>query len=131
LLGLKQTSTKLIFETDSMTTQILANYLRSHRMRSGLTQRELADLMGLIAHHQVSQHERSFAIPSFLAALSYEAVFRVPAAELFPGSFQTISRNIEERLAEMERRLESSTPTGHAAQITARKLEWLCERRNP
>jgi hypothetical protein len=94
-----------------------------------MTQRELADLIGLIAHHQVSQHERSLAIPSFLAALSYQAVFCIPAIELFPGPFQTIQQNIEERLSQMERILQDSTPKGHEAKITARKLEWLCERR--
>jgi DNA-binding XRE family transcriptional regulator len=91
----------------------------------------LAELVGLIARHQISTHERSVAIPSLLVALSYEAIFRVPLTELFPGLYGAIQPNIEERLHEMERALQDSTAKGRKAQIVARKLEWLWERNNP
>ena len=114
-----------------MTTPSLESYLRSHRLRSGMSQRELAELVGLIARHQISTHERSVAIPSLLVALSYEAIFRVPLTELFPGLYGAIQPNIEERLAEMERTLQNSTAKGRKARIVARELEWLWERKNP
>ena len=109
----------------------MASYLRSHRLKSGMSQRELADLIGLIADHQVSNHERSSAIPSLLAALSYQVVFRMPVEELFPGLYETIRLAVEERLTEMENALQDSTAKGRKAQVIARKLEWLWERRNP
>ena len=114
-----------------MATPPLASYLRSHRLKSGLNQRELAEIVGLIAHHQVSIHERTVAIPSLMAGLSYQAVFCVPVAELFPGLYDPLQMNIELRLSDMEKRLLDSTAKGRSAELIARKLEWLWARRNP
>lgn len=96
-----------------------------------MSQRELAELVGIIKDHQISTHERSVAIPSLFVALSYQAVFRVPIAELFPGLYETIQAGVEDRLSEMERRLQESTAKGRRAHVVARKLEWLWERKNP
>jgi hypothetical protein len=96
-----------------------------------MSQRELADLIAIIGDHQISNHERSIAVPSLLAALSYQAIFNLSVAELFPGFYESVRFSVEERLAEMERRLGDSTAKGRKAQIVARKLEWLWERRNP
>lgn len=114
-----------------MPTPPLASYLRSHRLNSGMSQRELAEVVGLIMDHQVSTHERSIGIPSFLVALSYEAIFHVPVAELFPGFAETVQANVEERLAEREKRLRDSPSKGRRAEAIARQLEWLRERRIP
>jgi DNA-binding XRE family transcriptional regulator len=121
----------MIFENSAMTTTpLLASYVRSHRLKSGLSQQELAEIVGILAHHQVSVHERAVAVPSLIAAFSYQAVFRVSVAELFPGLYEPISQNIEGRLAEMEKRLQDSDARGRSAQAIARKLEWLCSRRD-
>lgn len=96
-----------------------------------MSQRELAELTGLIAHHQVSNHERSTALPTLLVALSYEAIFRVPVAEMFPGLYEAIKLNVEERLSQIEEKLQDSSVKGRAAQAIARRLEWFWERRNP
>ena len=109
----------------------MASYLRPHRLKSGLTQRELSELIGLIAHHQVSNHERSVVFPSLIVALSYHVVFAVPVTELFPGLYETVRLNVEEHLTEFEKTLEDSTAKGRKARAVARKLEWLWERRNP
>ena len=108
----------------------MASYLRSHRLKSGMSQRELSDLIGLIGDHQVSNHERSTAIPSLLVAITYQVIFGVPITELFPGLYETIRLAVEERLSEMENALQDSTAKGRKAQVIARKLEWLWERRN-
>jgi transcriptional regulator with XRE-family HTH domain len=96
-----------------------------------MSQRELAELVGVIAHHQVSNHERSIAIPSLLVALSYEAIFHVPVAEMFPGLYETIKLNVDERLSQMENKLQGCSVKGRAARAIAHKLEWLWERSNP
>lgn len=108
----------------------MASYLRTHRMKAGMNQRELAELVGIIAQHQISTHERSVALPSLIAALSYQAIFCVSIAELFPGLYEPIQMNIEERLSELEMRLRESTAKGRSAQAIARKLEWLWARKN-
>lgn len=109
----------------------MASYLRSHRLKSGMSQSELAEIVGFIAHHQVSLHERFVASPSLLTALSYQVVFGVPVTELFPGLYEPIRIKIEERLANMEKQLGESTAKSQSAQTVARKLEWLCMRKSP
>lgn len=107
------------------------NYLRTHRRKSGLTQRELAYLLGYRAQGQVSRHERTKDVPSFLVAIGYEIVFRVPVAELFPGAYAHVGRLIEARVAEMESILHGKGAKGRDANAIAQKLEWIHERRNP
>jgi len=106
----------------------LGSYLRTHRKRSGLSQRELADILGLLTEWQVSQHEKSLTVPILLTAMSYEILFRVPISRLFPGIYETVRDNVESRLAELEKRLQQSSTKGREAIRIARKLEWLFER---
>jgi DNA-binding XRE family transcriptional regulator len=114
-----------------MTITEVANYLRSHRRKSGLSQRELAHIVGYVTQAPVSEHERSVTIPALLIALSYEVVFRVPLSELFPALYRTVEFNIEEELTKIESELQQSAAKGRRAAYVARKLEWLWERRNP
>jgi transposase len=95
-----------------------------------MSQRELAELIGFITGYQVSRHERSVVIPSLLAALSYEAVFCIPVADLFPGVFATIQRNVESRISELGNALHDVPAKGRQAQVNTRKQQWLCERLN-
>ena len=90
-------------------------YLRSYRKKSGLSQRELAEIIGVATEWQVSLHEQSREIPFLITAISYEMVFRVPLSRLFPGIYETLQQNIECRLAELEERLHQSTAKGRAA----------------
>jgi len=60
----------------------VASYLWSHRRQSGLSQRELGFLFGYPDKRQSSRHERLATMPSLLTALSYQAIFRVPIADL-------------------------------------------------
>jgi len=109
----------------------ITSYLRSHRKSAGLSQTDLAKLIGYLTVAQVSKYERAEILPSLLVALAYEAVFRKPVAELFPGIYDTVRKGMEERLVKMECELQQLTAKGREAQITARKLEWLWERKNP
>jgi transcriptional regulator with XRE-family HTH domain len=113
-----------------MTLEQLANYLRTHRKKSGFSQRELASILGFLTEIQVSRHERSITIPGLLIAVAYEVIFHVPISEMFPGLHTTVKANIEERLAEMEHELHQSTAKGRKATSIARKIEFLSERKN-
>jgi len=113
-----------------MTLDQIASYLRTHRKKSGLSQRELASILGFLSEIQVSRHERSVTIPGLLIALGYEAIFRAPIAEIFPGLYRAVETSIEERLATMENELQQSNVKGRKAASVARKLEWFWERRN-
>jgi len=114
-----------------MTLEQLANYLRTHRKKSGLSQRELASILGFLTEIQVSRHERSITIPGLLIALAYEVIFHVPISKMFPGLHITVEAGVEERLAELEHELHQSTAKGRKATSIARKIEFLSERKNP
>jgi len=122
----------LIFDNNIfMTTKQIANYLRLHRRKSGLSQRELAQIVGSLTDIPVSRHERSVTVPALLIALSYEVIFHVPISEIFPGLYQIVATGIEERLASLESDLQTSTAKGLQAASIARKLEFFWERNNP
>jgi DNA-binding XRE family transcriptional regulator len=109
----------------------LASYLHSHRKRSGLSQRELAHLLGYPDQGPVSRHERLCSVPPLMIALGYQAIFHVPVSDLFPGAYETTRQAIEERLEQLKDDLHQSSAKGRSAAMIARKLEWMWERENP
>ncbi len=109
----------------------VGTYLRFLRRRSGLSQRELARILGNITASQISRHERSAAPPTLLTAFGYQAVFKKLTPDIFPGLYHTIEAGVEERLEAFERELGNSTAKGRSAVPVARQLEWLWERNNP
>jgi len=113
-----------------MAQHSVGTYLRLLRRRSGLSQRQLARILGSITAAQISRHERSVTPPSLLAAFGYQAVFQQPASDIFPGFFHTVEAGIEERLGELESELGNYVAKGRAAAIIARQLEWFCARRD-
>lgn len=116
--------------TNEQSNEPLVNYVRAHRRRANLTQRDLAQMLGYTKEGAVARHEQFRSLPPLLIALGYEVVFRVPVAELFPGLKQTVEFGIEKRIAEFEQDLRVRTGTWPQAALIARKLEWLSERRN-
>lgn len=115
-----------LFTTES-SHEPLANYLRFHRKRIGLNQEELGKILGYRNEGQVSRHERLGSLPPLLIALGYEAVFRVPLSEIFPGLRDAVEQGIETRLAAFEEELQQHSGKGRSAPIIAHKLEWLTE----
>ena len=112
-----------------MKNQVLGNYLRTHRRRSGLSQRELGLLLGYKDGGQACRHERSKTVPPLIAALAYEVVFRVPVSVLFPGIHAEVTRMMEGNLAAFEERLQQRSGKGRGTNETAQKLLWLTQRR--
>lgn len=111
-----------------MATRRLDNYLRTYRRRSGLTQREVAFLLGCETGAQVSRYEKRKRVPPLRTALACEAVFGIPVSELFGGVRQTVGTEIDRRLNQLRSRLESQPARGRDARLLARKLHWLGER---
>jgi len=106
-----------------------ANYLRSCRKRSGLSQIDLAQLLGYPDEGTVSRHERLRCVPPLQIALCYEALYRVPVSELFSTAYEAAEQKVEARLAEMEHGLQQCSAKGRDAAMIARKLTWMQERR--
>lgn len=112
-----------------MTAKTIACRLRTLRKKSGLSQIELARILGFVSEVPVSRHERSLTVPNLLTAIGYEVIFHAQISTLFPGLHRTVEAAIEERLAKLEEKLHQSTVKGRSAEIVARKLEFLCVRK--
>src|SRR5207244_12576941 len=112
-----------------MATHKLENYLRTYRKRSGLTQREVAFLVGCRNGAQVSRYEKRRRLPPLRTALACEAAFAVPVSELFAGLRDAAGQAVGERLLALKSKRESSPTHGREARIAEHKLRWLDERR--
>ena len=109
----------------------LVNYVRARRKRAGLSQRELALILGYRNEGVISRHELFRSVPPLLMALGYEVVFQTSVSELFPGLRETVENVIESSLADFESSLHEQKNRAARSQVPAitRKLEWLNERR--
>jgi transcriptional regulator with XRE-family HTH domain len=70
----------------------LANYLLTHRKRMGFSQAETAALLGFAREDVVSRFERGARKPSLETALAYEAIFGIPAKDLFAGVYRKVEK---------------------------------------
>lgn len=112
-----------------MNNRKLANHLRTHRRKSGLSQRQVGQLLGYRKDVQVSRHESSKTVPLLVSAFGYQVIFRMPMHSLFPGIFEDVRESIEERLRELEISLHGQTVRGSEAEAIAQTLMWMMERR--
>ena len=99
----------------------LDNYLRAYRKRSGLSQDEVAYLLGSQTGSKVSRYEHDRR-PSLDTALGYEVIFRlfdIPARDLFAGRYQEVERSIRKRAARLQERIHA------CPKLSSRKLETL------
>lgn len=71
-----------------------SSYLRTHRRRYGLTQDELAVLVGAKSGATISRLERSGLKPTFAIAIACQVLFDAPPAKIFPGHFASIEDEV-------------------------------------
>ncbi|MBI1818668.1 MAG: helix-turn-helix transcriptional regulator [Deltaproteobacteria bacterium] len=83
----------------------LTNYLRTFRKRSGLSQEEVAFLLGCRFGAKVSRYERFEREPNLRTALSYEVIFHTKVHELFAGIYEQVERDAGKRARRLARRL--------------------------
>jgi DNA-binding XRE family transcriptional regulator len=114
-----------------MPSDPIVSRLRTLRVESGLSRKDLAHILDLCTAASVSRHEESDTVPNLLTAYGYEVIFRVPVSELFPGLYQIVELGIEERLTRLEEELHRSTAKGRTAASVARVLEFCSSRRTP
>ncbi len=104
---------------------LLPNYLRTLRMRSGLTQPELATLLGITVS-ALSKFETQALAPTKNLILGIEVIFGQNAREAFPALYAQTERNIMRRAASFSERLESSVDA--AADQKRQLLKEMVER---
>jgi len=114
-----------------MNDRTVGNYLKTHRKRAGMSQRELGLLIGYKNEEQVSRHERSKTAPPLLIALAYEIIFRVPVSAVFTGLHSNVSQMVEDNLFAFEQQLQNRRERNPHTKATAQKLQWLAKRNTP
>jgi len=83
----------------------LQNYLRTHRRRHGLSQADIAMLLGVVSGTKVSRYENLARMPSVDTVFAFEIVFNQPASELFAGRYHAVRLAIQERARRMAEQL--------------------------
>jgi DNA-binding XRE family transcriptional regulator len=101
----------------------LHNYLLTHRKRFGLTQAEVAFLLGCRHKTKVSDYEQHARRPVLETALAYELVFGTPVRELFAGIADEVEIITHRRARALARKLSAATQTPRIV----RKLELLSQ----
>ncbi|MBI1784308.1 hypothetical protein HYR69_04115 [Candidatus Sumerlaeota bacterium] len=86
-------------------TKPLKNYIRSARKRAGLTQDDLAYLLGGRGGKLVSRYELFERQPMLPAALACQLALGVPVGELFGGVYQAARHTVQHRAKVMELKL--------------------------
>lgn len=99
----------------------LQNYLRTYRKRAGLSQAEMAQLLGCRSGAKVSRYERFARQPTLQTAFAYEVVFGVPVRELFGGVFEQVEHITTQRAQLLALKLKKAKPD----RLAVRKLKVL------
>ena len=108
-----------------MPSRQFPNHLRSARKHSGLSQEEVAFLLGGHNGGKVSRYEQFNRMPALETACAYEALFGIPVSRLFAGIFEKACRKLAKRAQLLANELDSGAPDV----ITARKLAMLANHR--
>jgi len=109
-----------------MTSQKLGNYLKAYRKRSGLSQSEVAYLLGCKNGAQVSRYERRRHMAPLRTALAFQAALGAPVSELYAGTYESTAKEVRSRAQSLSVQLQSRTPQ-RGKNLIPHKLQWLAE----
>ena len=93
--------------------------LRTHRRTWGLSQQELADLLGIESRAHVSRLEHGKRTPGLETALACSTLFGVSPDELFPQLAVATGEKLRERIS---RRLRGPLDTTNISGLRKREL---------
>ena len=108
----------------------LDNYIATYRKRSGLTQQEVAMLLGARSGTEISRFESNRRTPALRTALALGIIFQVEMDRLYAGKRERLRRQIERRVRRFHSRLlnDQETPKGRPSAERKAKLRWLATR---
>src|SRR5688572_10192269 len=87
-----------------MASAHVSNHLRANRKRLGLSQNELAFLLGTGSGAKVCRYERLLREPNLRTMLAFEAIFEKSGADLFARFYKEIQKDIVMRARILRRR---------------------------
>src|SRR6185312_14558620 len=98
------------------------SFVRAHRRRLGLSQSELAALIGVASSTTVSRIERSKRMPTTPVMIACCVLFGLPAPELFISLYEEIEEVVVTAVKALHEELE-----GRTDKLTVRKRDFLEE----
>lgn len=104
-----------------MASHKLPNYLLVYRKRLGLSQKEVAFLLGSRNSSQPSRYEHFSRMPTLRTALALAVIFQASVYELFLGECEKAANTVCRQAKRLRSRLITQSPGGR----TARKLAGL------
>lgn len=87
------------------------NYLRTHRLKTALSQDDVAFLLGLESGANVSRHETGARVPDLVRALAYAALYGAPLEVLYAEECRQVEADIKSRAPELAKRVEKEAPS--------------------
>ena len=84
-------------------------YLRTHRRNWGLTQKELAKLIGTASSVQISRYENGKRAPKIEVALACQVIFGVPPSIMFPDAHALVEEEVMRNMYRMDQALSNTT----------------------
>jgi DNA-binding XRE family transcriptional regulator len=103
-----------------MKTHKSVNYLRLYRLRWGLSQGQLAYLLGWSRSDVISRIEKKQRAPTLRLVVGCFVLFGTPAADLFPDFSAPIEEDVMTRIWEYYEKLQ-----GDSSRKTKRQIELL------
>ena len=113
-------SNPVVGENTTMNPRRPINYLRSHRLRWGLSQKELAYLLGWDRPDVISRIEKKQRPPTLALAMACFILFGTSAPQLFPDMSASIEAFVMARVWEMYETIQ-----GDPSRRTKKKIELL------
>ena len=84
----------------SMSTQTLNNYLRMFRKSTGLSLKDMADLLGF-KQVAILRHEQGVRSPDLETVIGYQLLFSSSLKDLFPGKVEEVEKKIMKRVTKL------------------------------
>ena len=106
-----------------MTPPFLPTYLRTYRKRAGLTQAEVAYVVG-INRSDLWQYETSRSEPSLRVLLALQVLYRIPIRKLFAGLFLQCRGTTLRRLRLLQSQLVADG-TSKKSRLYIQKMSWI------
>lgn len=92
-------------------SQKLHNYLRTFRKRCGLSQSDVAFLLGCEYGTKISRYERHARIPTTETLFALEAVFQAPARDLYAGLYEQVEQQVVNRAKLLKNQKDELSPS--------------------
>src|SRR5260221_10685999 len=106
------------WQTRTMKTRKPVNYLRSYRLRWGLSQGELAHLLGWNGAEVISRIEKKQRPPTLKLVIACFILFGAAAADLFPDISASIETDVMAHVWELYEKIQ-----GDSSKKTKAKIE--------